>query len=127
VDFHADAFVDFELVDTWSERGNRAHIFVAGREILVEGQAALNDRRRTAVNDLKVGCANATASMRTRTSARPGTGVGLSRSRSSSGLPSTHAFICSGTRNSGNVLTPAGLYIGAVPWFDERLPCEKYF
>jgi hypothetical protein len=58
VDFHADAFVDFELVDTWSERGNRAHIFVAGREILVEGQAALNDRRRAAVNDLKVGCAD---------------------------------------------------------------------
>src|SRR5712672_2324850 len=69
----------------------------------------------------------ATASMRTRTSARPGTGVGLSRSRSSSGLPSTHAFICSGTGNSGNVLTTAGSYIGADPWFDERLPCEKYF
>src|SRR6266478_4705056 len=58
VDFHADALADFELVDSWSERGNRAHIFVARREVLVEGQAALNARRRAAVNDLKVGCAD---------------------------------------------------------------------
>src|SRR5215471_8744100 len=57
----------------------------------------------------------ATASMRTRTSARLGTGVGFSRRLSSSGLPSTHAFIWSGTGNSGEVLTPAGLYMAALP------------
>src|SRR6266403_1852073 len=56
VNFHADAFSDFELVDTWSERGNRTHIFMTGREILVEGQTAPNARRRAAVNDLKVSC-----------------------------------------------------------------------
>src|ERR1700674_3008558 len=57
----------------------------------------------------------ATASMRTRTSARPGIGVGLSRSRSSSGPPRTQAFICPGTGNSGDVLTPAGVYIAMQP------------
>ena len=46
MDFHADAFADLELVDVGSERGDRAHIFMARREILVEGQAALNARRR---------------------------------------------------------------------------------
>src|SRR6202040_2229713 len=58
VDFHADAFADCELVDVGSERGNRAHIFMAWREVLVEGQAALNARRRAAVNDLEIGSAD---------------------------------------------------------------------
>src|SRR3981081_1895924 len=57
----------------------------------------------------------ATASMRTRTSALPGTGVGLSRRKSSSGPPRTQAFICLGTGNSGDVLTPAELYIATQP------------
>src|SRR6266403_2842926 len=55
----------------------------------------------------------ATASMRTRTSARPGMGVGLSRSTSSSGSPRTQAFIRPGTGNSGDILTPEGSYIGS--------------
>src|SRR6478752_5550705 len=59
----------------------------------------------------------ATASMRTRTSARPGTGVGFSRKKSSSGSPSTHAFIWSGIGIWGDVLTPAGLYMAAFPGF----------
>src|SRR6266481_2040715 len=57
----------------------------------------------------------ATASMRTRASARPGTGVGLSRRKSSSGPPRTQAFICPGTGNWGDVLTPTGLYIATQP------------
>ena len=69
----------------------------------------------------------ATASMRTRTSARPGNGVGLSRRKSSSGSPRTQAFISRGTGNSGNVLTPAGSYITADPCFNRRLPCEDLF
>src|SRR6266700_4218121 len=60
----------------------------------------------------------ATASMRTRTSARPGTGVGLSRRKSSSGPPRTQAFICAGTGHSDDVLTPAGLYMAAFPRLD---------
>jgi hypothetical protein len=45
MDFDADALTNVELVDIWSEGRHRAHIFMAGREILVEGQAALNARR----------------------------------------------------------------------------------
>src|ERR1700722_14830597 len=57
----------------------------------------------------------ATASMRTKTSARPGTGVGFSRRKSWSGSPRTQAFICDGTGNSGDVLTPDGSYMGSDP------------
>src|SRR5580700_10042878 len=56
----------------------------------------------------------ATASMRTRTSARPGTGVGFSPRESWSGSPSTQAFICEGTGKLGDVLTPDGSYMAAV-------------
>src|SRR6266516_661156 len=48
----------------------------------------------------------ATASMRTRTSARRGTGTGFSPSASSPGSPSTHAFMVSGIGNCGLVFTP---------------------
>src|SRR5713101_3479531 len=57
----------------------------------------------------------ATASIRTRTSARAGTGVGLSRRKSWSGSPKTQAFIWSGTGRSGEVLTPDGRYIWEIP------------
>jgi hypothetical protein len=58
VNFHADAFADPELVDVGSERCHRAHIFVAGREVLVEGQAAADARRRAAMDDLEIGGAD---------------------------------------------------------------------
>ena len=58
MDFHADALADRELVDGRSEGHDRAHIFMAGRKVLVEGQAALNARRRSAMDDLKVGGAD---------------------------------------------------------------------
>jgi len=58
MDFHADPFADLELVDLGSERCNRSHIFVAGRKILVEGQAALDARRRSRMDDLEVGGAD---------------------------------------------------------------------
>src|ERR1700744_3843521 len=57
----------------------------------------------------------ATASIRTSTSARLGIGVRLSRNDNSSGPPSTQAFICSGTGNSAEVVTPVGLYMAAFP------------
>src|SRR6266705_6691278 len=57
----------------------------------------------------------ATASMRTRISARAGTGVGLSRRKSSSGPPRTQTFIRSGIGNLADVVTPIGLYIAAFP------------
>ena len=47
----------------------------------------------------------ATASMRTRTSARPGTGTGFSRRVSSPGSPSTHACITAGIGWSSLVTT----------------------
>ena len=40
MDFDGDALADRKLVDAGSERDDRAHIFVAGREILVERLAA---------------------------------------------------------------------------------------
>ena len=58
MDFHADALADLEFVDIGPEGCDRAHIFMAGREILVEGQAAADARRRAAVDDLKVGRAD---------------------------------------------------------------------
>src|SRR5712672_2322002 len=63
----------------------------------------------------------ATASMRTNTSARAGTGVGLSRRNSSSGPPSTQAFIRSGIGNWADVLTPAGSYMAAFSQDCRRL------
>jgi hypothetical protein len=58
----------------------------------------------------------ATASMRTNTSARPGSGTGFSTSFSSSGPPSTQAFMRSGIVNwlvvlgavVGMVMSPGG-------------------
>ena len=58
MDLYADAFADFKFIDAGSECCNGAHIFMAGRKILVEGQAALNACRRAAVDDLKIGCAD---------------------------------------------------------------------
>jgi hypothetical protein len=46
MNLHTDSLADLELVDVRPECRNRAHIFVAWREILVEGQAALNTRWR---------------------------------------------------------------------------------
>jgi hypothetical protein len=54
----------------------------------------------------------ATASIRTRTSARPGTGVGFSVIVSSPGPSRTQAFILSGIANSGAVFTLGRLFIG---------------
>src|SRR5579862_862823 len=53
----------------------------------------------------------ATASIRTRTSARLGTGTGFSVSFSSPGLPSTHALNLSGMGKSGLVFTPGPEYM----------------
>ena len=58
MDFDSDALADRELVDAGSERDDRAHIFVAGREILVERQAALDQRRRAVIDDFKIGGAD---------------------------------------------------------------------
>ena len=58
MDLDADALADPEFVDIRSERRDRAHIFVARREILVEGQAAQDARWRAGVDDLKIGRAD---------------------------------------------------------------------
>jgi hypothetical protein len=55
---HANSFADGELVNIRPEGGDRAHIFMAGGEVLVEGQAAQNARGRPAMDDFKVGCAD---------------------------------------------------------------------
>ena len=53
----------------------------------------------------------ATASIRTKTSARLGTGTGFWVSFSSPGLPSTQAFMVSGIGKSGLVFTPGPEYM----------------
>jgi hypothetical protein len=58
VNLHADPFADLELVDVGPECCDRAHVFVAGREIPVEGQAATNAGRRAAMNDFEIGGAD---------------------------------------------------------------------
>src|SRR5258708_36443506 len=54
MDFHADPFANAELVDVRAKSGDRAHIFMARRKVLVEGQTTLNAGRRARMDDLKV-------------------------------------------------------------------------
>src|ERR1700675_802114 len=56
----------------------------------------------------------ATASIRTKTSARLGTGTGFSVSLSSPGLPRTQAFIISGIGKSALVFTPGPAYMVVI-------------
>ena len=58
VDLDGDALADFVLVDAGAERDDGAHIFVAGREILVERHAALDQGRRAVIDDFKIGRAD---------------------------------------------------------------------
>src|SRR6185437_9333620 len=53
-----DAIAHLILVDGGPEFYHGAHVFVAGREILVEGQAALDLRRDAVADDLEVGGAH---------------------------------------------------------------------
>jgi hypothetical protein len=46
------------FVDAGAERNDRAHIFVAGREVLVERHGALDQRRRSVIDDLEIGGAD---------------------------------------------------------------------
>src|SRR6185437_6148134 len=54
MDFHGDALADLELVDMGPKRYDSAHIFMAGREILVEGQTALNAGWQSPMDDFQV-------------------------------------------------------------------------
>jgi hypothetical protein len=58
VDFDRDALADAVFVDAGAERHHGAHIFVAGRKILVERHAALDRGRRAVVDDFEIGGAN---------------------------------------------------------------------
>ena len=58
VHFDRDAVTDLKLVDGWAELDDRAHIFVARREILVEGKLAFERGRQAVLDDLDVGGAN---------------------------------------------------------------------
>ena len=51
VNFDGDALADPVLVDAGSERRNRAHVFMARREIPVERLAAPDQRRWTVMDD----------------------------------------------------------------------------
>ena len=55
MDFDGHALADLELVDMGAECCDRAHIFMARREVLVEGKPALDAGRRSPVNDFEVG------------------------------------------------------------------------
>ena len=58
MNLHRDALADPVLVDAGPERHHRAHVFVAGREVLVEGVPALNGGRRAVIDDLEIGGAD---------------------------------------------------------------------
>jgi len=55
MNFHRDALADTIFVDAGAERHDRAHIFVAGREILVKWLAALDQSRRAVIDDFEIG------------------------------------------------------------------------
>jgi len=54
MDFHGDPLADAVLVHTWTERRHGAHIFVAGREHLIERFAAPDHRRLTMRYDFQI-------------------------------------------------------------------------
>src|SRR6516225_5431633 len=108
MNFDGHALTDFVLVDARPERDHRAHIFVAGSEILVERFATLDESRRTVIDDFKIGGADR---HRIDPHQHFGTGTGFSVSLSSPGLPSTQAFIRSGIGTSALVFTPGPAYI----------------
>src|SRR5437667_355934 len=58
MDFNRHALADLVFVDAGTERDDRSHIFVAGRKVLVERFAALDQSRRAVIDDLKVGGAD---------------------------------------------------------------------
>jgi hypothetical protein len=58
VDFDRHALADLIFVDARAERDDGAHIFVTGREVLVEGLAAGNESGRAMIDDLEIGSAN---------------------------------------------------------------------
>src|SRR5207342_1170214 len=58
VDFHGDALPNLVFVDAGTERHDRAHVFVSRREILVEGETALDRGRRSVPDDLQIGGAD---------------------------------------------------------------------
>ena len=95
MDFDGDAFADLVFVDAGPERRDGPHIFVARREILVVGQTALDHRRRTVMMISRSVAQIATASMRTRTSARLGHRHGFRRQHQLTGIaqhPGAHRF-----------------------------------
>ena len=113
MDFHADALTDGAFVDAGAERDDRAHIFVARREVLVERLATKDQGRRAVFDDFKIGGADSDGVDSHRNSARFGTGTGLCVSLSSPGSPSTQAFISSGIGKFGLVFTKGPEYIAA--------------
>src|SRR6516164_7120601 len=58
MNFDGDTLTDLVFIDTWPERYDRAHVFMARREVLVERQAALNRRRRPVIDDFEIGGAD---------------------------------------------------------------------
>ncbi len=58
VNLDRHALADLVFVDAGPERDHRAHVFVSGREVLVEGEAALDRCRRTVIDDLEIGRAD---------------------------------------------------------------------
>lgn len=92
------ALADLKLLDAGSERYHCAHLFVAGREVLVEWQAAFDRRRRPVIDDLEIGGADRCVNTNEH-SAVFGTGTGLVPMLSWPGSPST-AFMLFGIGNS---------------------------
>ena len=58
VNFHRDALADLVFVDAGTLRHHRAHVLMARRPVLVERQAALDQRRRPVGDHVEVGGAD---------------------------------------------------------------------
>jgi hypothetical protein len=54
VNLDCHALTDIVLIDSGAERHDRAHVLMAGSEILIEWHAALDHGRRAMIDDLKV-------------------------------------------------------------------------
>ena len=58
MDLDRHALADLVFVDAGAERRDRAHVFMAGRQVLVERHAALNRGGRAVRDDLEIGRAD---------------------------------------------------------------------
>src|SRR5882724_7422659 len=117
VDLHADTFADLKFINAGSEGCNGAHIFMAGRKILVERQAALDVRRRAAVNDFKIGCADRDGVDADQDFGAPWNRCGFVAEKNLIRIAQDPRLHLSGNRKFRRYSDTGGVVHGADPWF----------